>query len=209
MPASLLQPLPIPDVPWKSVSMDFITQLPETRRGHDAILVFVDRLTKMVHFAPTRTDVSAEGVAQLFMEHVIRLHGCPKDVVSDRDARFTSRFWKAIMRLCGTRMSMSSAFHPESDGQTERVNRTLEQTLRMFVSPAQDDWDDLLPAVEFACNSAVHDSTGQTPFVLNYGRQLQAPVDLAVGDEVPAANDFVGVMRQVIEDAKQNQLKAE
>ena len=92
MPARLLQPLPIPDVPWQSVSMDFIIQLPATQKGHDAILVFVDRLTKMVHFAPTRIDVSAKGVAQLFMEHVIRLHGYPKDVVFDRDIRFISRF---------------------------------------------------------------------------------------------------------------------
>ena len=92
--------------------MDFITQLPETRRGHDAILVFVDRLTKMVHFAATRTDVSTEGVAQLFMEHVIRLHGCPQDVVSDWDTRFASRFWKAVMTCCGTHISMWSAFHP-------------------------------------------------------------------------------------------------
>ena len=189
--------------------MDFITQLPETRKGHDAIMVFVDRLTKMVHFAPTRTEASAEDVAQLFMEHVVRLHGCPEDVVSDRDTRFASRFWKAVMALCGTKVSMSSAFHPESDGQTERVNRTLEQTLRMFVSPAQDDWDVLLPAVEFACNSAVHDSTGQTPFVLNYGRQLPAPVDRAVGDDVPAAHDFVGAMRKAIEDAKHNLVKAQ
>ena len=189
--------------------MDFITQLPETRKGHDAILVFVDRLSKMVHFAPTRTDVSAKGVAQLFFEHVFRLHGLPKDIVSDMDAWLTSRFWKALMSLLGTRLSMSSAFHPESDGQTERVNRTLEQMLRMFVSPAQDDWDVLLPAVEFACNSAVHDSTGETPFVLNYGRQLPAPVDRAVGDVVPAADDFVGEMRRALESAKSHLLKSQ
>ena len=82
--------------------MEFITKLPETRKAHDAIMVFVDRLTKMVHFAPTRTEASAEDVAHLFMEHVIRLHGCPEDVVCDRDTRFASRFWKAIMALCGT-----------------------------------------------------------------------------------------------------------
>ena len=143
------------------------------------------------------------------MEHVIRLHGYLEHVVSDRDTRFASRFWKAMMTLCGTHISMSFAFHPESDGLTERVNCTLEQMSRMFVSLALDNWDDLLPAVEFACNSAVHDSTRQTPFALNYGRQLPAPVDRAIGDNVPAANDFVGAMRKAIEDAERYLVRAQ
>ena len=101
-PGGLLQPLPIPETPWEEVSMDFITQLPINRMGHDAILVFVDRFTKMVHFAPTNTDVSAIETARLFTEHVFRLHGQPKSIVSDRDARFTSTFWRSLMNNLGT-----------------------------------------------------------------------------------------------------------
>jgi hypothetical protein len=209
-PGGLLQPLPIPDEPWDAVSMDFITQLPETRRGHDAILVFVDRLTKMVHFAPTTTAVDAEETARLFFEHVFRLHGMPKRVLSDRDSRFTSRFWKALMEHSGTKIDLSSAFHPQTDGQTERVNRTLEQMLRMFINPTQDNWDELLPAAEFACNNAVHDSTGHTPFVLNYGRHPATPLDVRIRrDQVPSVQDFVGIRQAALQEAKKCLLKAQ
>ena len=202
-PGGLLQPLPIPNAPWEDVSMDFITRLPETMRGHDAILVFCDRLTKMVHFAATTTDVGAEETARLFTEHVFRLHGQPKYLVSDRDARFTSKFWTELMKRLGTKQRLSSAFHPQTDGQTERVNRTLEQMLRMFVGPKQDDWDELLPALEFACNNAVHDSTGNTPFYLNQGWHPTTPLDREVGRfQVPSAQDFTEKQQHALADAK-------
>ena len=209
-PGGLLQPLPVPEAPWEAVSMDFITCLPETKRGNDAILVFVDRLTKMVHFAPTTTSIGAEEAARLFFEHVFRLHGLPKRVLSDRDARFTSRFWKALMTMLGTKQDLSSAFHPQTDGQTERVNRTLEQMLRMFVAPSQDDWDELLPAVEFACNNAVHDSTGEKPFVLNCGQHPLTPLDKgSTRNNIPSANDFVGKLRASLDKAKECLRKAQ
>ena len=209
-PGGLLQPLPIPHGPWEDVSMDFITQLPDTHRGHDAILVFCDRLTKMVHFAPTTTDVGAEGTARLFTEHVFRLHGQPKYLVSDRDTRFTSKFWTELMARLGTKQRLSSAFHPQTDGQTERVNRTLEQMLRMFVGPRQDDWDELLPALEFACNNAVHDSTGHTPFYMNQGWHPATPLDREVGRvQVPSVEDFTEKQRKAIADAKVLLLKAQ
>ena len=128
-PGGLLQPLPIPDEPWDEVSMDFITQLPETRQGHDDILVFVDGLTKMIHFVPTTTDVDAEETTRLFFEHVFCLHGMANCVSLDRDSCFTSRVWIALMEYSGTAIDLSSAFHPQTDGQTERVNRTLEQNV--------------------------------------------------------------------------------
>ncbi|GJP37547.1 hypothetical protein CLOM_g21945 [Closterium sp. NIES-68] len=134
-PGGLLQPLEIPDEPSESVSLDFITYLPNTRDGHTAILVFVDRLTKMVHFVTTTTDVSAEDTAKLFVAHVFRLHGLPRVLVSDRDLRFTSRFWYEVTQTLGTKLKMSSAFHPQTDGQIERTNRTLEQMLRSFIGP--------------------------------------------------------------------------
>jgi hypothetical protein len=145
-PAGLLQPLPIPDQPWESVSMDWVTCLPPTDRGFDSVLVFVCRLTKMVHLAPTTDKVTAEGTAQLFMENVWKLHGLPREFISDRDPRFTSRYWKALTHLLGTKTSMSTAFHPQSDGQTERVNRVMEDMLRQCVTPRQDNWDVLMPA---------------------------------------------------------------
>ena len=209
-PGGLLQPLPIPESPWEEVSMDFITQLPPTKMGHDAILVFVDRFTKMVHFAPTNTDVSAIETARLFTEHVFRLHGQPKSIVSDRDTRFTSTFWRSLMENLGTQLKLSTAFHPQTDGQTERVNRTLEQMLRMFISPAQDNWHELLPILEFACNNAVHSSTGQTPFFLNYGRHPSTPLDRGFGrDHVPAAKDYTVAMQEAQRDARAYLLKAQ
>ncbi|CAI7770301.1 unnamed protein product [Closterium sp. NIES-53] len=180
-PGGLLQPLEIPSEPWESVSLDFIADLRRTRDGYTAILVFVDRLTKMVHFVPTTTDVSAEDTARLFVTHVFRLHGLPRVLVSDRDPRFTSRFWREVTETLGTKLKMSSALHPQTDGQTERTNRTLEQMLRSFISPTQDNWDELLPMAESAVNNSVHDSTHEKPFILNCGRHPTTPATHGIG----------------------------
>ena len=152
-PIGLLQPLQTPEESWESISMDLITQLPVSKSGHDAIVVFVDRLSKMVHFAPTITEVTAEGIAKLIMRNVVRLHGVPREIVSDRDTRFTAKFMRKLCELLGIKQSMSTAFHPQSDGQTERANRVLEDMLRHYVSPAQDDWDEHLSMAEFAVNN--------------------------------------------------------
>ena len=127
--AGLLQPLDIPERPWEVVSMDFITQLPRSKDGYDAIVMFVDTFSKMVHFAKTKTEASAMDTAKIFFDQVYKYHGLPKVIVSDRDLKFTSKFWKALFNTLGTKLSMSTAFHPQSDGQTERANRTLEDML--------------------------------------------------------------------------------
>ena len=119
VPAGLLQPLPIPKQPWEQVSMDFITQLPPTKAGWDAIVVFVDTFSKMVHLVPTKTTASAPETAHLFFNNIIKLHGLPKSIVSDRDAKFTSKFWKTLFQTMGIKLAMSTAFHPQTDGQTE------------------------------------------------------------------------------------------
>ena len=173
--AGLLQPLPIPSQPWEAISMDFMVGLPETKSGYTAILVFVDRFTKMSHFIPTHDTVDAEGTAYLFIRWVYSLHGLPRHIVSDRDSRFTSTLWRELMQTLQTRVGLSTAFHPQTDGQTERMNRTIEQMLRMFVNSAHDDWDVFLPMVEFAYNNASQDSTGETPFVLNTGQHPLTP----------------------------------
>ena len=125
--------------------MDFIVDLPKTKAGHTAILVFVDRLSKMVHFAPCWNDVGAQEFAQIFLRDIFSKHGLPLEVVTDRGTQFTSKFWKAVAKLLGVKQCLSSARRPQSDGQTERTNRTLEDMLRHFVSPSQDDWDVRLP----------------------------------------------------------------
>jgi hypothetical protein len=149
--------------------MDLITKLPETTKGNDAIIVFVDKFSKMVHYAATTTTCTAVDVARIFFDTVVKVHGVPKHIISDRDPRFTSRFWKQLWNLLGTELKMSTSHHPQTDGQTERSNRTLEDILRHYVSKQQNDWDDHLTAAEIAVNSSAHASTGFTPFYLNYG----------------------------------------
>ena len=165
-----LQPLKIPERPWSSVSMDFITHLPRTAAGYDAITVFVDRLTKMVHLVPGRTDDTADTVAKQFFDQVFQYHGIPTEIVSDRDSKFTSQFWRVFIKKLGIKRAMSSAFHPETDGQMERTNRTVEQILRIFVDYRQMNWDSLLPFVEFCINNQRSSSTGHSPFYLNTGQ---------------------------------------
>ena len=172
--------LPVPEEPWQSVSLDLIGPLPRTRHGHDAIVVFVDRLTKMAHFAATTMTVGAPQLAELLTREVVRLHGFPRDLVSDRDPRFTAGYWLQHWRALGVRLSMSTAYHPQTDGQTERTNKTLESILRAYVSWKLNDWDQHLTMAEFAYNSAPQASTRHSPFYLNYGREAIKPIDLAL-----------------------------
>ena len=167
-PHGTLHPLPIPTAPWESVSMDYIVELPESN-GYDTILVCVDRFTKMAHFCPTTTRVTAEETASLYLRHVFKHHGLPTNVISDRGPQFTSRFAARLFELCQIKSNKSTAFHPQSDGQTERVNQVLEQYLRIFCDYQQDNWHDLLPLAEFAYNNAQHASTQVSPFYANYG----------------------------------------
>jgi hypothetical protein len=179
-PAGLLQPLTIPNAQWESISVDFITQLPETLRGNSAIITFVDRLSKMVHLVLTTTSVSGKDFADIFIRDIFSKHGLPKSIVSDRDPRFTSDFSTEFNRQLGIDQHLSTAFHPQTDGQTERMNRYVETILRGFVNPAQDNWDTLLPLVEFAINNSYQASIRSTPFFLNYGRHPVTPANIGV-----------------------------
>ena len=212
-----LQPLEIPCRPWQSVSMDLITALPKTRSGNTAIVVFVCRLTKMMHAVATVTECSAADVAFLFLNTVFKLHGAPQELVSDRDTRFTSAFWTEVCQLMQIKRSMSTAYHPQSDGQTERMNRVLEDMLRHYVSPNQTDWDKHLPMVEFAINNAYQESVKATPFMLNYGQHPHTPASIGKGIDQPAAaasrsplaHRFTDEMQQIIAQAKQSLLSAQ
>jgi hypothetical protein len=187
-PMGAMMPLPIPTRPWQQVSMDLITQLPRSRSGNDAIVVFVDKLTKMVHYVATTTTVTAPQLATLFMREVVRLHGVPESILSDRDPRFTAHFWRAFWAQLGTTLTMSTAFHPQTDGQTERANRTLEEMLRARINFKQTDWDDHLAVAELAINNAQQASTGFSPFRLNYGQDVQLPLDQAIAGLRPSNN---------------------
>jgi hypothetical protein len=167
-PFGLLQPLPIPKRPWSSISTDFIVELPPSK-GYTAIAVWVCRLTKMAHFVPCSTSVTAEHTARIFIQQIYRLHGLPEDIVSDRGTQFVSRFWTKTCDSLNIKRNLSTLFHPQSDGQTERVNQVLEQYLRCYASWHQDNWSDLLPLAEFAYNNSVHRSTGVSPFFATYG----------------------------------------
>ena len=213
-PIGLLRPLPIPTEKWEQVSLDLITQLPACKgSGYDTIVTFVDRLTKMIHLAPTHTTVTAEGVADIFMNTVFRHHGMPRVMVSDRDSKFTSDFWRALFKYTGTRLNMSTAYHPQTDGQTERANRTIEDMLRACVSPHHDDWDQHLVAIEFAYNNSIQASTGYTPFYLNYGRHPETPFDIQGSTVVPPkdkdAAAFVERIANDLSTAKHNIARAQ
>jgi hypothetical protein len=210
-PMGLLVPLPIPEERWESVSLDFVMGMRETAAGFDGIVVFVDRLSKMFHAFPVKSSITGEETAKLMIRQIFAYHGMPQTLVTDRDPRFTGAFWQEFWKGMGTRLSMSSSDHPQTDGQTERANRTIKQMLRAFVNDRQDDWDVLLPVLEFAYNDTVQASTGHTPFFLNIGAHPRRPtVSLARGAEkVPAVLDLLGNMRTALEEAKRNINKAQ
>ena len=165
-----LQPLPPPSQRWEHVSVDFMGGLPPAGPLlADTVMTVVDRLTKRVHFIATHHTADAPATAQLFLDHVVRLHGLPKSILSDRDTRFTSLFWQSLATTLNIKLSMSTANHPQTDGQTERYHRSLQETLRHFVGHLQADWINRLAAAEFAVNNALNASTGTTPFFLDLG----------------------------------------
>jgi len=202
-PFGFLQPLCVPDFRWDSVSMDFIVQLPMTKNGKDAILVFVDRLSKMVHFPATNTTITAEDTARLFRHEVFRLHGMPRKIISDRDTRFMSAFWQEVCRLLSIQQGLSTAYHPQTDGQTERTNRILEVMLRHYANPTLDDWDEHLDAVEFAVNNAWQEFIRTTPFFLNYGLRPHTPAKVELPSKVPAAANFCQEWQLTVSEALQ------
>jgi hypothetical protein len=164
----LLQPLELAYAPWESISVDFIVSLPESE-GFNQIMVTVDRFTKMSHFIALPETATASDVAKVFLSEIWKLHGLPKEIVSDRDTKWTGEFWQGICKALNIKRKLSTAFHPQTDGQTERVNQTLETYLRTFINYDQDDWYQMLPLAEFAYNNSYTTATKTTPFYANYG----------------------------------------
>ncbi|CAI5709835.1 unnamed protein product [Peronospora effusa] len=175
-----LHPLPVPAECWDSVSMDFVFGFPKDAHGNNGTLVFVDRFSKMVHLVAVPESITAEGCARVFIDTIFRLHGLPRELVSDRDPRFTAEFWRSVFQTLGTRLTMSTSDHPETDGQIERANRVLEEILRGYVH-SFTSWSEFLSMVEFSINNSVHASTTHTPFYVNGLRHPRVPT-LVEGD---------------------------
>lgn len=180
----LLSPLPVPDESWKHISMDFIDGLPRSN-SYNCILVVVDRFSKYAHFLPLSHPFTALQMATLFMNNIFKLHGLPKAIVSDRDKVFTSNLWRELFKLMGTQLHMSSAYHPQSDGQTETVNQCLETYLRCFVHSCPAKWSAWLALAEFWYNTSYHSSLGNTPFFILYGNH---PYHLGIEAPGPSSN---------------------
>ncbi|CAA0826204.1 Unknown protein, partial [Striga hermonthica] len=192
-PGGLLQPLPVPARIWEDITMDFIEGLPLSN-GFNGVMVVVDRLTKYAHFIPLTHPYTAKSIAKLFVEYVMTLHGLPRSIVSDRDRIFMSSFWSEFFKLQGTELSMSSTYHPQTDGQTEVTNRTLEQYLRCYVHQFPKRWEDYLPWAEYWYNTTYHSSIKAMPFELVYGRKPPTIVSYSMGS---AVNDEVD--RELVE----------
>lgn len=196
----ILRPLPVPERSWQDISMDFITHLPPSH-GYDAILVVVDRLTKMKHFITCKGTCNAEEVARLYAYNVWKLHGLPQTIVSDRGPQFVAQFWEHLTRRLQITNLLSTAYHPETDGQTERTNAVLEQYLRAYVSYLQDDWSEWLPLAEFAANSARSETTRVSPFFANYGFHPRMGFEPVLPTSPPArdAEEFAHRMELITE----------
>ena len=217
--SGLLNPLPIPDRPWTDISMDFVTGLPESK-GHNAILMVVDRFSKMHHYIPCTTDeegTTAEETARMLIKHVWKLHGLPTTIISDRGPQFVSLVWKSLCVMLGIKAKLSTAFHPETDGQSEISNQEMERYLRTYVNYQQDDWTEWLSMAEFASNACVSASSGLSPFQVNYGfepRMSFYPIDASTGSArerilKTRAKNIGQAMEKIWEFGKENLVRSQ
>ena len=213
-PYGPLAPLPPPSYAWEEVTMDFITELPPSKVNgvvYDAILVVVCRLTKMAHYIPARGDWDGVDLAQAWIREVIRLHGVPKKVISDRGPLMKAKYWDTFQYYLSARRILSSAFHPQTDGQTERQNQTLEQYLRCYCSLEQDDWALWISIGEFAYNDSVHATTKTTPFLANHGmapRGAEWPTIALNKGEAPPGRQIAAKVIELQRNCKENILQA-
>lgn len=209
----LFSPLPIPEGRWTDITLDFVTGIPESKKGYNMILVVIDRFTKMAHFIPTVKTLTAEGCARLMVDNCFKYHGIPKRMVSDKDIRFVNKFWDTIHKLFGTSVLFSTTNHPETDGQTERTNRILNQLLRIYTQNDIYAWDEWLSVAEFAYNSAYQVSIGTSPFELCLGYLPDSPAFINTGIDYNRysnrAEEFADRMKLIMQQVKDNLVLAQ
>lgn len=199
-PQGPLKPNEAPEGPWQIITSDMIVELPKSD-GFDSILITADRHTKQVHLTARHTTLDAKGAADLYIWDVFKLHGMPRKIITDRGPQFASKYLQCIYQGIRVKPAMSTAYHPQTDGQTERWNQEIEHYLRMFCNHRQDDWAKLLPIAEFALNVREHLATGQSPFKLLYGYNPEFTVSVNPMSQVPAANDRLKVLKEAQDDA--------
>lgn len=198
-PGGLLLPLEVPEWKWEHITMDFVAGLPKTRSGNDVIWVIVDRLTKSAHFLPVSSEATVEKLVTLYVDNVVSLHGVPVSIISDRDSKFTSRFWAAYQRVMGTELRLSTAFHPQTDGQSERTIQTLEDMLRACALDFKGNWDSMVKLIEFSYNNSYHSAIKMAPFEALYGRKCRSPVYWdEVGERTITGPDLVEQTREKV-----------
>ena len=202
-PYGELQQPEIPEWKWDKVTMDFVTKLPRTSRGNDMIWVIIDRLTKSAHFLATKEKEKLEELAKLNVNEVVTRHGVPLSIISDRDSRFASRFWNKLQEELGTRVHLSTAYHPQTDGQSERTIQTLEDMLRSCVIEYGGSWDKYLPLVEFAYTNTYHSSIDMAPYEMLYGRRCRTPTCwLEPGEKQFASSEIVQITEDKVKIAR-------
>jgi len=194
-------PNTIPEKPWSHILADFITKL-LLAQGYDAILVVCDQFSKMAHFIATMEKTSAEGLARLFQDHIWKLHGLLESIISDKGVQFAVGMMKELNNLLGIQMKLSTAYHPQMDGQTERINQELEQYLRVFISHRQEQWPDWLGMAEFAYNNKVHAATKISPFKANYSQDPRMGFEGRRRRKYKIARKFIERMKKIQEEAK-------
>jgi len=201
VPAGKLMPNAIPEKPWSHISADFITKLP-LAQGYDTILVVYDHFSKMAHFIATMEKTSAEGLAKLFWDHVWKLHGLPESIISDRGVQFAAGMIKELNNLLGIQTKLSTAYYPQMDRQTERINQELEQYLRVFIDHRQEQWPDWLGMAEFMYNNKIHMATKTSPFKANYSQDPRMGFEGRRKGKYKAVGKFVEKMKKIQEKAK-------
>ena len=213
IPHGLYTLLPIASAPWEDISMDFILGLLRTARGFDSIFVVVDRFSKMAHFIPCHKVDDAQNISKLLFREVVRLHGLPRRIVSDREPKFISHFWRILLEKLGTKLQFSMSCHPQTDGQTKVVNRSLSTMLRAVMKGSHKSWDEYLPHIEFAYNRVIHKTTNISPFEVVYGFNPLTPLDLLplsnphtfVHKEGATKAEFVKKMHERVKEQIQQQ----
>ena len=202
-PYGFLNPLEIPDRPWTSISMDFVTDLPSSN-GYTCILVVLDRFTKMGHFIPFSNVPSSEDTAKAFMTYIFKIHGLPNEILTDRGTQFTSKFWTAICKTLKITMKLSSPFHHQTNGLTERVNSVVEQFLRCYSNFKGSNWQNYLYLAEFCYNNSIQESLKNSPFYANYGYNPRFSPAVPSSIDVPRAQEFTKDLSELFKELKEN-----